>query len=42
MILFFHYTLQESESLTREQLEEEIQKIKKEHAEDEGTLQILT
>lgn len=30
--------MQESENLTREQIEEEIKKIKEAHAEDEGML----
>lgn len=31
------FALQEGENLTREQIEEDIRKIKAEHAEDEGT-----
>lgn len=34
--MFLIYDLQEGENLTREQLEAEIQKLKKAHADDEG------
>lgn len=37
MDYFFIYHLQEGENLTREQLEDEIKKLKEAHAEDEGT-----
>ena len=35
-IMILVYDLQDGENLTREQLENEIQKLKKEHADDEG------
>lgn len=39
---FFFYYMQEGENLTREQIEDEIKKIKEAHAEDEGIYVFLT